>query len=418
VLRLDAHGYSPALFCQFMDLSGQLHSFKQAEIALKVLTGLVISSRHLNRLARAIGAELTQARDAKTVKRRRRELLPQVANVPSLAVVEVDGGRLLTRAPGQGPGVHQVQPKEDKIACLMTMKGASHEQDPQPEPPPAFLDLPRVARLTQRLHGHCATAAQVQAQPDDKAEVEAEETLLPTEEGQVEPWRGAPKRLVRTCVATMQESKAFGPMVAAEAQTRNLYAAPRGAFVGDGQQYNWKIQRTYFRDFEPINDFVHVVTYLYMVGWLVGGALGLGEPERRKQYERWLGMSWQGCVEGVIEEMAGWQERLGRPPPGEKLAETDPRRVLQETLTYLRNNKGRMEYPRYRREGLPVTSSLVESLVGEFNNRVKGKDKYWDRPEGAEAILQIRAAVLSQDDRLAKHFAARPGNPYRRKRRV
>ena len=401
-----------------MELSGQLRSFKQAEIALKVLAGLVVSSRHLNRLAREVGSELAQARDAKTLKRRRRELAPQVANVPSLAVVEVDGGRLLTRQPGQGPGVHQLQPKEDKIACLMTMQGASHDQDPQPQPPVAFLDLPRVARLTQRLHGHGVAPTQAEAQPDDKSEAEAEVEDQAGAEGQVEPWRGAPKRLVRTCVATMRDSKAFGPMVAGEAQARNLYEAARRAFLGDGQQYNWTIQRTYFPDFKGINDFVHVVTYFYLVGWVVGGALGLDEAGREKQYLSWLEKGWQGKVEEVIEEMAGWQERLGRPPPGEELAETDPRKVLQEALTYLRNNKGRMDYPRYRQEGLPVTSSLVESLVGEFNARVKGKDKYWDRPEGAEAILQLRAAVLSQDDRLAKHFATRPGNPYRRRPRV
>jgi hypothetical protein len=51
---------------------------------------------------------------------------------------------------------------------------------------------------------------------------------------------------------------------------------------------------------------------------------------------------------------------------------TDPRRVLAEAATYLRNNATRMDYPRFRRDGLPTTSSLVESLVGEFNARVKG----------------------------------------------
>jgi len=39
--------------------------------------------------------------------------------------------------------------------------------------------------------------------------------------------------------------------------------------------------------------------------------------------------------------------------------------------------------------GLPTTSSLVESLVGEFNTRVKGKQKHWARPAGAESILQL-----------------------------
>ena len=75
-----------------------------------------------------------------------------------------------------------------------------------------------------------------------------------------------------------------------------------------------------------------------------------------------------------------------------------------------------MDYPRYRREGLPVTSSLVESLVGQFNERVKGPQKHWNRPEGAEWILQVRAAVLSEDDRLARYFAQRPGCPYRRRK--
>src|SRR5437764_2014189 len=113
--------------------------------------------------------------------------------------------------------------------------------------------------------------------------------------------------------------------------------------------------------------------------------------------------------------MERYQERLGRPPPGEELAATDPRRVLAEALSYLSNNTERMDYPRYRREGLPTTSSLVESLVGEFNARVKGKQKFWNRPGGAEGVLQVRAAYLSEDGRWERYFAERPGSPYRRR---
>jgi hypothetical protein len=72
-------------------------------------------------------------------------------------------------------------------------------------------------------------------------------------------------------------------------------------------------------------------------------------------------------------------------------------------------------FPRYRRRGLPTTSSLVESLVEDVNGPVKSKQKYWNRPDGAEAILQVRAAYLSEDDRLHRYFAQRPGNPYRRR---
>jgi len=73
-----------------------------------------------------------------------------------------------------------------------------------------------------------------------------------------------------------------------------------------------------------------------------------------------------------------------------------------------------MNYPTYRRQGLPVMSSLVESLIKEVNQRVKGTEKFWDRPEGAKAILQVRAALLSDDDRLASHIENRPGSAYRR----
>lgn len=386
---------------------------------MRLFGGLDISPRHVGRLAQQIGAELTQLRDQNVVQRRRRELPPQVAAAPALAVAEVDGGRLFTRAPGQGPGVHQAQAKEDKIACLLSMEGSSHEEDPQPEPPLAFRDARRVARLVQRLHGgppgltpEPADQAQEPARPEAGEPTPGPGGPAEEEAGPVaEPWRGAPKRLVRTCVATLLNSRAFGPMLAAEAQLRNFYAASQGAFLGDGQQYNWTIQRGYFPHFEAINDFIHVICYLYLAGW----AVGRDEVERWTLYEGWLRSCWQGRVAEVIQEMADWQERLGRPPPGAAVDENDPRKVLAEALTYLRNNRSRMDYPRYRRQGLPVTSSLVESLVGEFNARVKGKDKHWNRPEGGEAILQLRAAVLSEDDRLARYFAKRPGCPYRRR---
>src|SRR5258707_11582115 len=76
-----------------------------------------------------------------------------------------------------------------------------------------------------------------------------------------EPW--SPRRLVRTCVASMTNSRSFGPLVAAEAQSRDFYAARRRAFVADGQAYNWTIHRGYFPDFVPVVDLLHVVCYLF-----------------------------------------------------------------------------------------------------------------------------------------------------------
>ncbi|MBY0231772.1 MAG: LysR family transcriptional regulator, partial [Gemmataceae bacterium] len=134
----------------------------------------------------------------------------------------------------------------------------------------------------------------------------------------------------------------------------------------------------------------------------------------RPLYLGWLRACWQGRVGEVIEDLRRQQARLGDPPEGEEADAKDPRRLVADALRCLGNNRERMGYPRCRKAGLPVTSSLAESLVGEFNARVKGREKFWNRPEGAETILQLRAAVLSEDGRLDRHFAQRPGNPRRR----
>jgi hypothetical protein len=367
-----------------------MRSFADATWALQ-LAGIAISCRQVTRIAEEIGDELVQQRQAKVVQRRRRQLTPREASAPEAVAVEVDGGHLRTRAAGCGPGVHEPEGKEHKLACLVPVRSQPQEQDPQPEPPASFLQPRRVQRLVRQMKGQAGEAL-----PDALAAASAAEAETPDDEPADAPQR--PPKRARTCVASMADSRSFGPMVAAEAQERNFYQASRRAFVADGAAYNWSIQQGYFADFEPITDFLHVLCYLYLAGW----AAGRDDAERWSLYVGWLQACWQGRVAAVRE--------------GEELAANDPRRLLAEAMSYLGNNQSRMDYPRYRREGLPVTSSLVESLVGEFNARMKERKKFWNRPDGPEPILQLRAAVLSDDDRLGRHFAQRPGNPYRRRR--
>ena len=386
------------------EAAARLHSFADAAFALG-LAGVPISARHVQRVALEIGTELADQRDEKVDRRRRRELPVRVAATPEVVAVEVDGGRLRTREEGAGPGVHGKQNKEDKVACLVSLHSEAHQQDPQPEPPETFLEPRRVQRLVQAMKGQAGDKPPEEAEQEEKAA---------HQEAQEEPEGGrtTPKCHVRTAVASMADSHAFGPMVAAEAQERGFYQARRKAFLADGAAYNWSIHKGYFPDFEPITDMLHVLCYVYLAAWAVGS----DEEQRWSIYEGWLRSCWQGRVKEVIEALQDWQGKLGKPPEGEELDGKDPRRLVAEALGYLGNNQARMDYPRYRKGGLPITSSLVESLVGEFNARVKGRDKYWNLSEGAEAILQLRAAVLSQDDRLERFFAQRPGCPYRRRK--
>jgi len=450
LLRLDSHAYSPAARLKIVEAGGQVKSFKLASVLLDRLADISISPRHVATLTEEIGEELRQARDQRTedwIHHRRKK---PSGPVPQAVAVSVDGGCIQTRAEGHGRGVHEQGWKENKVACLHTLAGPTFEDDPHPQPPACFLDPQYVDELVQDLKSHKRLGEEEEqpASPDERSEQADAVVLLPegivTDEvvsedpppkGQPEaepvtpepasdqaPARTAaarrkkvdwpPKRLVRTCVATQQSSDAFGPLVAQEAYSRGFFSACRRAFLGDGLKYNWTIQRKWFKDFEPIADFIHPLSYLYVAATAVAHS----QAERWQTYLGWMTACWQGRVAEVLKTLKQWQERLGPILPEEKPPGSDARVVVGKAVTYLENNQARMDYPRYRRLGLPVTSSAVESLIKEFNYRVKGTEKFWNRPEGTERILQVRAAVLSDDDRLSKHLKNRPGSPVRRYR--
>ncbi len=422
MLRLDSHGYSPAILDKIVTAGAELKSFRLAARMLGKLAAVTICERHVGRLTEAIGAELQALRDQRVAALPLHTLRDQQPGpAPPVVAVEVDGGRLHTRAEGCGRGVHEPHWKEDKVACLLTLASREHASDPHPDVPACFLNRQRVARLVQEISHQPINADEALVLPvaapvpaADEAESAATTPAPgdpPAPGNRVEAPDWQPERLVRTCVATLLDSDRFGKLVAAEAYQRHFYAAARRAFVADGQKYNWALHQGHFADFEPIADFIHVLSYVYAAAYAVAGSRGW------PTFERWLRVCWQGEVAVVIDEVAGWLQQQEPPVAGAPPPATDPREVARRSLGYLRNNARRMNYPRYRCLGLPCVSAWMESLVKEFNYRVKGSEKFWNDGRNAEAILQARAAVLSDDERLSRHIAERAGSPFRAYRR-
>jgi hypothetical protein len=395
--------------------TAEVKSHNKAAKLLDVLDDLSISGRHVNRLAEEIGLEMAAQRDRAVEDFVHHRRQPPTAPAPEVAVIGLDGGRVLTRESGQGTGVHGQGWKEDKVACLQTMKGATFDADPHPEPPKCFLDAPKVDEMVRDIQANHGKRQenelpQLAELALDKATTPVEPATPTAQETATAKPAWPPKRNEnsRTCVATMQDCHAFGKMVAAEAYRRNFHAAQRGALLGDGGAWIWTQHKKWFLYLTPIADFVHPLTYLYVTAT----AVCMNVSARWQQYVGWMTQCWQGGVADVIADM---EARLAQMEPATgKLPATDPREVLRRAIGYLRNNQEHMNYPEYRKQGLPVTSSLVESLIKEINYRVKGTEKFWDNPEGAEAILQLRAAVLSDDDRLRTFVLSRPGSATRR----
>ena len=133
VLKLNTHGYSPSVQNKVVQAAGQVKSYQLAAKVLGIVGEIRISGRHVNRLAEETGKELQEKRDGETedyVHHRRQE---PTAEAPQLVAIALDGGRVMTRQSGQGTGVHGEQWKEDKVACLLTLKGETFAEDPHLE---------------------------------------------------------------------------------------------------------------------------------------------------------------------------------------------------------------------------------------------------------------------------------------------
>jgi hypothetical protein len=417
-LRLTPHSYSPSVLGKIVRSGAREPSFEEAAKALDDLAELTISSRQAGRIAHEVGQRLQAQRDQHVEQFQARELTPRVETRPALAVVEVDGGRLRIRGEGDGPGAHDASWREDKIAMLATAAITASDADPEPELPACFRDRAYVERLVREISG---VSSMSPSDPADERPADAPPTATdppderpadapPTATTSPKPSRQGPELLVRTYVASTCSSDAFGPMVAAEAERRNFRNAGQRAFVGDGAAWIWKLPQQYFPRFVPIVDFLHALGYVF-------AAAKAAQPEAEgpwARFQTWAEACWKGQVGAVIEALQARRDGLGPLSEAEvaALADDDRRKILIGALGYLEGNRARMDYPRYRREGLPWTSSHVESTVKLFNRRVKGTEKSWGET-GAEAILQLRAASLSEDGRLEEHLKSQPCSPFR-----
>jgi hypothetical protein len=400
-------------------------SFAEGSELLARLAEVAVSAKQVERVARRIGAERVAERDAAVAAYQalplvERFAVPAGVTPPDLAVVMGDGGRLqiLDRAglaaDGAAPVAAEARAgdvdgaapaaedwdeekapaghwREDKVGLLLTMHSAVSAADPCPHIPPSFLDATRIPELVRELSRHVKEPEEAAGAGGGPAA--ADEAV--SDEGAYQP----PRVEQRKVLASRRTWPTFAPIVAAAAWAWGFQGAARRAFVGDGSANHWKLQRRFFGSFVPILDFIHALSYVY-----AAATAGRSRASGWACYRQWIAWVWQGQVTRVLTALEERQAELGPPEPDEP--ETSPRQVVQRTLTYLRNQQGKMRYDAYRRQGLPITSSLMESVVKQVNRRVKGTEKFWSE-DGAEALLQLRADQLSDDQPLEAFWQRR-----------
>jgi hypothetical protein len=157
--------------------------------------------------------------------------------------------------------------------------------------------------------------------------------------------------------------------------------AKQRAFIADGAAWLWKLQETYFASATPILDWYHLAEHVHKAANVL---FEHGSPEAQQWAKRLKDDLWEGRVGNAV---AVTRQDLA------KARSPTKRAALQELLTYLENNQHHMDYPRYRKLGLPIGSGQVEAqcktLVGARCKQAGMRN--WTY-QGAEAILRLRAA--------------------------
>lgn len=460
---------SPRVLRKITYAGNRAASFDEASHALLELAEVSVSVERVRRACGHVGHDLIdeqrQLQEAYQAKPLPEQTTgkPADATAPEIACVMADGGRYqrldrprseatcgdkklgANKCSSARKGKHW---KESRIALLAKMSGSKHDADPQPELPQAL----RYAAAAEKLGEIGKTGRKLEESDGDSDEdelnIEGEipgkneaisatcehgrftresappfdqhldastpiEKLTMSVAGNIAAREMAaaevdthgvvgPKLKERSVVASRCNWREFGPLVASQAWYHGFAAATRKVFVSDGSATIEKLQQKHFSHFTSVLDLLHALSYALAAA----RAVSLDEAAAEQQYDAWATRIWSGRVAEVITELAAHGERLGLPPPDARDNDNDPREVVRRSRVFFENHQSRMDYPSYRRQGFPLTSSLMESTVKQVSRRVKGSEKFWSSP-GAEAMLRLRSASLSDDQPLKRYFSNR-----------
>lgn len=401
--RPPRENVTPLLLEKIVWSGANLGSYQHASHALQELAGVQLTVKQVQRISSQIGSDDVRQRQAQVTEHQSQPLMQRLAappgvTPPDLGVVMMDGGRFQRRdhfrprqntspseaetsllsdnvKPAATAGIETAKThwREDKVGIVLSMTSEVHDHDPTPEFPGWLAEARVVSELAQWA------AREVCTTDPTTSEADAAPPGEPARE-----WPDvAPELVSREVIASSAEAESFGWHLEWKAWTKGVPAAARQAFVADGQAVNWTIHRCHFSQMTGILDLMHALSY----AWQAGAAVE--DPAAYRRYATWI---WQGQVACVIAELRQHQQRLGLPDAGTKTS--DPRAHIARAVTYYANHQHLMDYPSYRQQGLPLTSSHIESTIKLISARVKGTEKFWRQDHG-ESLLQLRADSLS-----------------------
>ncbi|REJ88902.1 MAG: hypothetical protein DWQ34_21035 [Planctomycetota bacterium] len=374
---------TPAVLQKVVWAGANLRSFPQAVDALQELAGIELSAKQVRRMTEQVGQDRLDERKRQVVEFKDKPLMerlesPAGVESPEVGVVMMDGGRYQRRDHFGEEDYDGSHWKEDKVGIVLRLHSDVSDCDPHPEFPAWLAHADVVAQIAS-----LGAMDEEQASRSDEYSSSSEASASSGAWDQL-----SPGLLWREVIASSECGDDFGHHLEFAAWQNGLVAAPRMAFVADGASVNWTIHRQHFSQMTGILDLMHALSYAWKA------AKSQEDPASYRRYARWI---WQGEVSQVIEELESLHSRQEETSPDASVDDS-----IDRAITYFTNHQHLMDYPAYRKSGLPLTSSHIESTIKQINIRIKGSEKFF-RHDTGETLLQLRADSIS-DSRPLNQF--------------
>ncbi len=157
--------------------------------------------------------------------------------------------------------------------------------------------------------------------------------------------------------------------------------AGRQVALGDGARWVWKLFEDKFPTAVQVVDYYHVAQQIHGCASVLYGE---GTAQGKAWAEGMKGSLWEQGPEAVLEKL--------RPRRWRKKGK---RQAVENLRGYITRNRPRLDYPQFREQGLPVGSGQVESGCKQVvQRRLKGPGMRWSI-KGAQEMLAVRCAALS-----------------------
>ena len=184
-----------------------------------------------------------------------------------------------------------------------------------------------------------------------------------------------------TYFADVCEAQQFGELLWASGLQRNADQAVELIFIGDGAAWIWRLVEQYFPGAIQIVDWFHACEYLADIA-----RSAFSEPKKRQDWLTAIRSAlWKGELDAVI---AACQQQV----QPDRAPDDDP---AQKAVTYFTNNRHRMDYPTYRKNGYQIGSGTIESAAKQIvSQRMKVTGAIWNL-DNARLVAKARAAFLS-----------------------